>query len=219
MINFIKKYWQIGLVIVMVLFLFYKGCTGDVHEHEVPSTKEFVDSLKNANAVLTGQIVEKDKVIEGLLKKDSVMQQVHVADVKAYNKLSRSKRVVEFVKVYGEVQKTDTTICLDDRQMDSVNVVGKERDYYKRRFEGCQSIVGEYQEIRNLNESKIYNLSCGLDTTEHERDELRVDNEKKDVKIKELEASKKNRGKWIKGLGIFAAAQTAWIYIRGTSLK
>lgn len=171
----LKNNWQ---YIVIVLFCFWLGRSSFLRQstldNEVVDTQEFSDSVIVENRILNvGEVRDSLEIEE--LKQDTAVLIAEYKDLKRkYLSVSYKLKVSMLESVVGgDVVVHDNLVCLNESQIDSVNLLSMDKDECLEVLEIAKNVINLKDEIINSKQQQIINWRIIHDTTVVEITQLR----------------------------------------------
>ena len=181
--------WQ---YIGIILFCFWLGRSSFLRQstldNEVVDTQEFSDSVITENRILAIKEVEDSLRVEEL-KQDTAILIAEYKDLRRrYNTVSYKLKVSMLEGVVGgDVVVHDNLVCLNEDQIDSVNLLSMDKDECEEVLEIAKNVIRLKDEIIDSKQEQIINWRIIHDTTRVEITQLRnvyQENKKDKKKIK-----------------------------------
>ncbi len=181
--------WQ---YIGIILFCFWLGRSSFLRQstldNEVVDTQEFSDSVITENRILAIKEVEDSLRVEEL-KQDTAILIAEYKDLRRrYNTVSYKLKVSMLEGVVGgDVVVHDNLVCLNEDQIDSVNILSMDKDECEQVLEIATNVIRLTDEIIDSKQEQIINWRIIHDTTTVEITQLRnvyQENKKDKKKIK-----------------------------------
>ena len=163
---------------VIILFCFWLGRSSFLRQstldNEVASTEQFSDSVLVENRILNKNDIADSLEIEEL-KQDTAILIAEYKDLRRrYNSVSYKLKVSMLESVVGgDVVVHDNLVCLNESQIDSVNILSMDKDECLEVLEIAKNVINLKDEIINSKQEQIINWKIIHDTTVVEITQLR----------------------------------------------
>lgn len=185
----LRNNWQ---YIGIVLFCFWLGRSSFLRQstldNEVVDTQEFSDSVIVENHILNINDIADSLEIEEL-KQDTAILIAEYKDLRRkYNSVSYKLKISMLEGVVGgDVVVHDNLVCLNESQIDSVNILSMDKEECEEVLEIAKNVIRLKDEIIDSKQEQIINWRIIHDTTTVEITQLREiykDNKNDKKKIK-----------------------------------
>jgi len=171
--NWLQRNWQL---VLFCIFLFWLGRSSFLRQttvDTVASVEDVVDSLLIDNRIKSINDVHDSLEIEEL-KQDTANIQAENRELKIqYANISYKLKVQMLEGIVGDVVVHDNLVCLNESQIDSVNILSMDKEECEEVLEIAKNVIVLKDKIIDSKQEQIINWRIIHDTTTVEITQLR----------------------------------------------